>query len=54
MGGGRCLGRIREGGAQEFEAELEWHVERRYDRLYLLSVTNVHILDVVASETVKE
>ena len=42
------LGGIREGGAKELKAEFERHVECFDDFFDLLSVSNVHVLDVVA------
>ena len=51
MGGGWRLGRVREGGAEELKTKLEWHVQRCYDGLYLLAITYVHVLDVVAMAT---
>ena len=55
MGGGWRLGGVREGGTEELETQLEGHVECLYHCLYLLAISNVHVLDVVAGTTqVKE
>ena len=42
-----CLGGVGGGGTNELEAEFEWHVECCYELLYLISISDVHVFDVV-------